>query len=92
VVHGDAAGTEALRRSLVDWLHEMGLVQAGSAAVLDRLVGYYEPYATSHDTYDGEHALQQEVRNVAQALVTHVERRRQGIREAMEGLPDPRPK
>ena len=49
VVHGDAAGTETLRRILVDWLKDMGLVSAGHAAELDRYVGYYEPYATSHD-------------------------------------------
>ena len=49
VVHGDAAGTETLRRILVDWLSDMGLVRAGHAAELDRYVGYYEPYATSHD-------------------------------------------
>src|SRR6202034_452287 len=29
VVHGDAAGTESLRRSLCDWLNAMQLVQAG---------------------------------------------------------------
>ncbi|HEY3784352.1 MAG TPA: flavodoxin family protein [Steroidobacteraceae bacterium] len=92
VVHGDTAGTEALRRSLVDWLSDMGLVLAGTAAAFDRLVGYYEPYATSHETFDREEALHQEIRNAAQALMTQVERRRAGIREAREDLVSPRPK
>ncbi len=35
-----------LRRILVDWLKDMGLISAGHAAELDRYVGYYEPYAT----------------------------------------------
>ena len=49
VVYGDAAGTEAVRRGLHDWLTGMHLVPAGSAALVDRYVGYYEPYATSHE-------------------------------------------
>ena len=52
VVHGDAAGAETLRRILTDWLRDIGLVSAGHAAELDSYVGYYEPYATSHDALD----------------------------------------
>jgi hypothetical protein len=48
VVHGDSAGTETLRRSLSDWLGDMGLIGAGHAAEIDRYIGYYEPYAESH--------------------------------------------
>jgi multimeric flavodoxin WrbA len=36
VVHGDAAGAETLRRSLVDWLTDMELIPAAVTAVLDR--------------------------------------------------------
>src|SRR5258708_34055963 len=36
VVHGDAAGTETLRRILVDWLKDLGLVSAGHARQPDR--------------------------------------------------------
>ena len=46
VVHGDVAGTEGVRRALCDW---MGFVDAGKMACLDRYIGYYHPYATSHD-------------------------------------------
>ncbi len=42
VVHGDAAGAENLRRSLSDWLSDMGLIGAGHHAEIDRYVGYYE--------------------------------------------------
>ena len=35
-----------------DWLDWMGLIDAGDQARLDRYIGYYEPYATSHDALD----------------------------------------
>jgi multimeric flavodoxin WrbA len=93
VVHGDVAGIEGSRRGLSDWLDWMGLVDAGSKSRLDRFVGYYEPYATSHDTLDVDTAMQEEVKNVARAV-------RQAIAELRSGtlsLPDkaliaPRPK
>ncbi len=72
VVHGDAEGAETLRRSLTDWLLNMDLVQAGNGATLDRYIGYYEPYATSHEALDQDEALQEEVRNVARSLVNTV--------------------
>ena len=72
VVHGDAAGTEVLRRSLTDWLHDMHLVQAGYPATIDRLVGYYEPYATSHVALDADTALQEEVRTAARVLIAAI--------------------
>ncbi len=78
VVHGDAAGTETLRRILTDWLRDIGLVSAGHAAELDRYVGYYEPYATSHDALDRDRALQDETRNAARALVQAVKLMRRG--------------
>src|SRR5690348_11666793 len=67
-VHGDAAGAEALRRSLTDWLLDMHLVQAGRA-VLDRYIGYMQEYATSHDALDADTAVQEEVRNVMRELI-----------------------
>jgi multimeric flavodoxin WrbA len=68
VVHGDVAGIEGLRRDLSDWLDWMGLINAGSGATLDRYIGYYEPYATSHETLDRDEAIQEETRNVARAV------------------------
>ena len=68
VVHGDVAGIEGSRRALSDWLDWMGLIDAGSQARLDRFIGYYEPYATSHDTLDRDEAVQEETRNVARAV------------------------
>jgi len=78
VVHGDAAGCETLRRILVDWLKDMGLVSSGHAAELDRYVGYFEPYATSHDALDRDKAFQEETRNAARALVEAVKLLRRG--------------
>ena len=93
VVHGDAAGTETLRRSLVDWLTDMDLVQASPSASLDRYIGYYEPYATSHEALDGDVAVQTEVRNAARVLVSAVALKRKGaLPDPAAGIDNPRPK
>ena len=92
VVHGDAAGVETLRRSLTDWLTDMDLI-AATGAGLDRYVGYYEPYATSHDALDADDDLQQEVRNVARSLVDGLALQRDGRFARTDGATrDPRPK
>lgn len=92
VVHGDAEGADTLRRSLADWLTDMKLVQAGGAGVLDRYVGYYEPYATSHEALDRDTAVQEEVRNVARSLSNEIEAIRAGKRQPDTKLEDPRAK
>ena len=66
VVHGDASGAETLRRVLTDRLTDMGLIAAGNAALVDGYVGYYRPYATSHDDFDQAKDFHEEVRNAAQ--------------------------
>ena len=93
VVHADAAGAETLRRSLVDWMTDIKMIPAGPAPGLDRYLGYYEPYATSHDDLDRDTALQAEVRNHALALVDTVRQIRSGTyRRPDAGLEDPRKK
>ncbi len=78
VVHGDVAGIEETRYALCDWLDWMGLVDAGSMARLDRYIGYFEPYATSHEALDRDGAVQEEVRNVARAVANAVGELRAG--------------
>jgi multimeric flavodoxin WrbA len=68
VVHGDVEGAENVRRGLHDWLSTLGLIPAGPRAAIDRLIGYYEPYSTSHEALDRDHALFAEVANVADSL------------------------
>ena len=93
VVHGDVAGIEGTRRALSDWLDWMGLVEAGSMSRLDRFVGYYEPYATSHQTLDADTVFQEEVRNVARGVAATIADVRAGRhRMADRALKDPRPK
>jgi multimeric flavodoxin WrbA len=92
VVHGDSAGAETLRRSLSDWLDDMKLIQAGTDSCIDRYVDYYGKYATSHDAFDEDEPLHEEVRNAARSLISHVAQRRRGLRAPDEGLKDPRPK
>ena len=91
--HGDAAGAEAVRRALTDWLLDMQLVQAGNHATLDRYIGYMEPYATSHEALDRDEDVQEELRNVARALVDAVRLARDGQHvNPGDALEDPRPK
>src|SRR5262245_5078456 len=93
VVHGDVAGIESVRRSLSDWLDWMGLIDAGAMSRLDRFIGYYEPYATSHDTLDRDTGVQQEVRNAAQALARAIAQVRKGtLSRPDRELKPPRPK
>jgi multimeric flavodoxin WrbA len=68
VVHGDVEGAENVRRSLSDWLRFMDLAPAGVNAELDRYIGYWKPYATSHEALDADLAMQGEVRNAALTL------------------------
>ena len=93
VVHGDVSGTEAVRRALADWLNWMGLIDAGDRSQLDRMLGYYAPYATSHEALDADTGLQEEVRNVARAVVEAIAELRSGTL-SMTGmdLRMPRPK
>ena len=70
VVHGDVEGVDGVRRSLCDWLSWMHLVPAGRAGSVGRYVGFYEPYATSHEALDADVAIQEEVRNAARSLIT----------------------
>jgi multimeric flavodoxin WrbA len=92
-VHGDVAGIEGTRRALSDWLDWMGLLDAGTHARLDRYIGYYEPYATSHEALDKDEDLQEEVRNVARAVANAVRALRAGTLVVPDAeLQRPRPK
>ncbi len=93
VVHGDVAGIEGVRRSLCDWLDWMGLIAAGTQAKLDRFIGYYEPYANSHDTLDADKSVQAEVRNVATSVARAIKALREGkLEQPDRDLTRPRPK
>lgn len=92
VVHGDVAGIEEQRRALSDWLDWMGFIDAGASARLDRYIGYYQPYATSHGDLDRDEAVQQEVRNVAQAMIGCLPQLRAGELAPADSVRSPRPK
>lgn len=93
VVHGDAEGAEGVRRGLHDWLTAMELSPAGATAELDRYIGYWQPYATSHDALDADTAVQTEVRNAAKTLLQAVQGDRAGkFLQGGEGLKSPRQK
>ena len=93
VTHGDVSGVEMNRRALTDWLDWMGLVDAGPQSRLDRYIGYYKPYATSHEELDRDGKVQEEVRNVARAVAAAVAELRAGtLSQPDAGLKRPRPK
>ncbi|WP_250455313.1 flavodoxin family protein [Caballeronia sp. ATUFL_M2_KS44] len=92
IVHGDVAGIEGSRRALTDWLDWMGFVEAGAKSRLDRFIGYYEPYATSHQTLDLDESVQQETDNVARAVAEKIRQVRSGQVQADARLESPRAK
>ncbi len=93
IVHGDVEGAENVRHSIADWLRFMKLSPAGPSAELDRYIGYWKPYATSHDELDADETIQEEVRNAARSLAEAVVERRSGrFRQIGIGLEDPRQK
>ena len=93
VVHGDVDGVEGVRRALSDWLDWMGLIRAGSAGVLGRYIGYWEPYARSHEALDADAALHAEVEQAARAVVAGIGELRAGrLQRPDRGLRAPRPK
>jgi multimeric flavodoxin WrbA len=92
-VHGDSAGAENLRRILTDWLEDMGLISAGHLAQIERYISYLMPYATSHDDLDKDTATQEDMRNVARAVVQAVRQVRNGaLKQPDRGLRETRPK
>jgi multimeric flavodoxin WrbA len=93
VVHGDAAGPENVRRTLTDWLTDMRLIPAGRGALIDTFIGWYQPYATSHEDLDRDQELFEEVGNAAAALANLVMQIRSGGYRAPDaGLHKPREK
>jgi multimeric flavodoxin WrbA len=93
IVHGDVEGAENVRRSLADWLRFMKLEPAGAAAELDRYIGYWKPYATSHDELDADQAVQEEVRVAALTLAEAAHANHAGkLLLAGRGLKPPRQK
>ncbi len=93
VVHGDVAGIEGSRRALSEWLDWMGFIDSGALSRLDRYIGYFEPYANSHESLDRDTQVQEEVRNVARAVSHAVRELRSGrLQTVQPNLINPRPK
>jgi hypothetical protein len=70
----------------------MDLVPA-TGAEMDRYIGYYEPYATSHDALDRDVAIVEEVRGVARSIADGIGLVRRGaFTRTDQRRRDPRPK
>ena len=71
----------------------MHLCPAGPTAELDRYIGYWKPYATSHAELDADTHIQEEVRNAARTLLRAVQEQRSGkLIDAGDGLDQVRQK
>jgi multimeric flavodoxin WrbA len=93
VVHGDAEGAAQVRGALSDWLLSMGLQSAGATAEIDRYIGYWKPYATSHEELDADTAIQDEVRRAACTLAEATQAARTGkLLAVTPNSPPPRQK
>jgi multimeric flavodoxin WrbA len=93
VVHGDYGGQEAVHGAIAGWLRDTGLIEAGYKSQIATLIGYMQPYATSHEDLDRDTAFQEEVRNAARALVQAVGLLRRGeLKLPDAGLRAPRRK
>jgi hypothetical protein len=77
-VHGDVVGAEHTRRSIAEWLDWMGLRRSGPQSQLDRYIGYFKPYATSHEDLDADQPVFKEVRNIAKAVLNAATQIRSG--------------
>ena len=78
VAHGDTADVEAVSGGLSDWLEWIGLIAAGAQSQVGRYIGYYGPYATSHEALDKDQAIVGETRNVARAVSNAITALREG--------------
>ena len=46
---------------LTDWLNDIGMVSAGPTALMDTWIGWYQPYATSHEDLDKDQDVFSEI-------------------------------
>jgi multimeric flavodoxin WrbA len=93
LAHGDSQGHEGVREALTEWLTSIGMIQAGASSIVDTLIGYWEPYATSHDKLDSQRDTFVLVENAAKSLANMVRAMRSGAYRAPdEGLRNPRQK
>lgn len=93
IVHGDTMGVDDLKNSITSWLNEMMLIPSSVYGQIGRYIGYYGPYAESHDELDKDHALFEEVKLSSQALAMNiVAERAKKLVTQIPDLHDPRPK
>jgi multimeric flavodoxin WrbA len=93
ITHGDVTGATGLKDHLASWLDEMNMIPAGHGALLERYIGYMEPYFSSHEALDKDEAIQKETKNVAKNLGASVKASRRGLLDTLNlEMEDPRPK
>jgi hypothetical protein len=78
VVHGDAGDVGSVQNALSAWLEWMGFLSSGAQSRIGRYIGYFEPYATSHQSLDQDLCVMEETRNVARCIANAIEALRAG--------------
>ena len=91
-MHGDAEGVIEVKRALFDWLTSMDRESVGATAELSRYLGYWKPYATSHEGLDRDLSLQDEVKVAAQTLAAVKAKRAGSAKSAAAKIRMPRQK
>lgn len=93
LVHGDTQGADQLKSALCDWLDEMMLIPCGNQGSYARYIGYFEPYATSHEALDKDISIQNETVNAALSLALAARAKMNHLTDFLDPqLKDPRPK
>jgi len=93
IVHGDTMGVDDLKNALTSWLNEIMLIPSSVYGQIGRYIGYFGTYAESHIELDKDHALMEEVKLSAQALVMNITAERsKKLDTQVPNLHDPRPK
>ena len=90
---GVIAGIAAILATVAIGVHAEPRQVKIDSKIFDRYVGYYKPYATSHEALDRDGAFQDEVRNATLTLMEAIEAKRTGLLvDAGSKLKEPRPK
>lgn len=93
IVHGDATGVDQLKNALSDWLEEMELIPVTNFGNFARYIGYFGPYATSHEALDQDPNMMDDTLNAIKALLGASLSSRHHLLDSLNPiLVDPRPK
>ncbi len=94
IVHGDTTGVTALKDHLTNWAEDLQMIPASTKSQIGRYIGYYGPYFESHEAYEKDEKIKQEVQMVARSIAhtTLAERSDRNIDLLSPEIKEPRQK